>query len=407
MLAALLSASGPSLPWSLMVGGTEMIKPNSAGNGTAAPIEAIQVTEAGPGGVSSMTFDVEDPGRNWQPSKRLEVIFADIANSHREFHGWISGYGSEIMGGVGRVWHIRCDGPEKILDWLFVPSLVIPSGTRVRDAIQMIFGSSIGVAVPYTTRATPFQGGFVGDIGQEIAAWGNVPTQITTTQALTITAQSVRQAVDQVMAVCAPVGDPFFYDPTLGNTGFLTVDMDLAVRSWLLKDGSGTSWMPADWTVLTVTDTVAGALRAHDLEHDQDYGDDPSSVYVTGGNAAGTLNVARGDGLPGPVIPAGDSTVLTALSASAVGNSVLVQKSSAAAARGSFGLQDQANPGTAVHPGSFLVLTDTEQAASGTYRIAEISKTYTSLRENWRVAYGGLAPSLPRAIRRLTRTLST
>lgn len=393
-----LGGGVPGRPWILTVGGIDVIK--SAG-GFGTPYESIELTEAGPGGVSSMTFDVEDPGITWSPQKRQEVIFSDLTNPHTEFHGWISGYGSEVFG-LGRVWHIRVDGPEKILDWLFVPTLTIPSGTCLREALQMILGASIGVGIPYTSRAKAGNNGWRGDIGEEIASWRNALVASLTSQDVVISGATVRQAWDEVIQATSTGSDFFGFGATSLSTGFLTVDMDLAVRAWGLDDNDA-SMKPSDWVNMTVTDTLAGTVRAHELTHDIDFGDDAAGVYVTGGNAAGTGLYGRGDGIPGAIVGESDSTVLTALGLANKGNAILQQKASASVARGSFLLPDHTPASTGIHPGAFVVLTDAQQSASGTYRISGISKTYTKLRQNWRVSYGGLAPSLPRAIRRLTR----
>lgn len=398
------NAAGP--PRALWLDGDNVLKQlGVSGNGYGVPVDSIEVTEAGPGGVSRMTFTIDDPLKAVTLRRGAEVQFHDLAGGHKDFHGWVQSW-SLTPWALGRRYSVRCWGPEKLLDWLIVPSLTLASGTIVRDCFVAILAAgmaAVGIGAPLTTRGKAALGGYAGDAGEEIAAFSNIPFTWAIGYTLTLTNQTVRQAIEQVFRAMNPTGgEGFPWDPAASQTGMLTVDMNLAVRIFR------TDVRPADWSDLTVTDTHAGPIRAAGLQHTTDAGDVPAGVYVAGGNAAGSGLVPAGDGRVGPIAVLNDSSILSATARDIAGTNYMAERSGTGAlgpTRGEFDLDEHTPAGT-VHAGSFVNITDAETGATGTYRIAQIDKRYLGNGlEQWHVTYGGLRPSVARAIRRYTKAV--
>lgn len=387
------SAAGPAR--ALYIEGDNVLK-GAGGNTFGVPESSIVVTERGPGGVSSMTFTLRDPGKVHTLAEGDDVLYYDLVNGRPEFLGWIQGWGVERFG-LGRAFTVRCIGVEAVLDWLIVPSLSLPALTTLRDAIQAAAAVAVGIGVPLRALSSPgfavydVQGSQDAPIARFVAE--NLITITLQTQ-VDITAKTLRETLAAIFASTLP----WFGTAATEFLGVATVDFYWGLRCYRPELG------PSDYAALTVADTAAAALAPENLKHNVDSGGRPRQAYVVGGNAAGTGMVPDGTGLAGPTAVITDATILTDDAKRNAARAYLKDKASTI--RGSFELNGNTIT-TNVRAGSILGLTDSETGATGSYAIAEIVRTYQGARRSWRISFGGLPLTLSRQVRRLTRgTLS-
>lgn len=370
----------------LAIGGVDVVfQPGASGNGYGVPIDTVEVIESGPGGVSSLTAIASDPGIALLLTDGQDVRFHDLVNDVPIFTGWLQSWGYvPDFGQQGRRISFSAIGPEILLDWAIVPpSLTIVSGTDVVTAIQMAVAAAVGTG---PLRAFSAGGASAPSSQANPIQWGTLSTSIVTdTLVLSGTLREVLRSITTYV-----VGGHGY------GGAYVTVDMTYGLRVWF----SG----PSDWNTLTIIDTSASAIVAEGLSHDVDAAAIVRGVYITGGNAAGTGLVSDGTGKLGPIAELSDSTILTASALQVAGQAYL--NSFAAGERGSFSLTDH-TPDLAVHGGSSVSVGDARLGAAVSPvggRIAQIKKTFQPVRQTWVVSYGGLPPSLTRALRRLTRT---
>lgn len=383
-------------PMALYVGGLDVIKePGSPGSQFGADPESIDVIEAGPGGVSSMRFSIDDPGLEIVLTDDMEVQYWDLANSVPLFGGYVSSWDVEPWpGGQGRTISVICDGYEKILDDSIVPLETVITGlaTTLVEKIQLLAGNYsplrqfASAADDKGNQATP-----VGWL-----AGAPFPQLIT----IQINGQTLRNAIRALFEAS---------QRTTSNPGMVpyqqlnvTVDFYKGLRVW--ADPTIAPTQPTDYATLTVSDTPGGALAAAGLKHTTDPGGIVRAVYVNGGAPAGSGWVTDGTGKPGAKAYLDDPTSMTTADLAASGTAYLGQF--AVAYRGSFHLDDHAPPATA-HVGGLVAITDVAAGlAASQFRLMEIRRTWNlSLRQNWDVTYGGLAPSAVRSMRRDTRAV--
>jgi hypothetical protein len=132
----------------------------------------------------------------------------------------------------------------------------------------------------------------------------------------------------------------------------------------------------------------------------------PHAVYIVGGNPAGSGWYTDGTGITsGPRNIITDSTSTTAAAAAVIAQNYFTQQITQF--RGSFSLNAFVPP-TTWHAGSLVQITDALAGLSGqTFRIASITKTFNpGGTQNWRVQFGGLAPSSLALLRRWTRAVT-
>jgi hypothetical protein len=392
------SATGPAK--ALYLAGVNVLSERAAMNGYGVRLASISMTEAPPGGISSLTFDLVDPNKVHAMARGVPVFYDDLANGRPLFRGWIQSWTVEPFG-LGRVWHVRCIGVEVLLDWMKIRSLTIPAQTNTAAAIQSAYAAAEGVGQGLRANASSLAGGFSSSQAFPLSPMANVISISKIQKDVVITGGSLRSAIEAIAAASRLDTSAGFemWAPSDATLGPATVDFYFGLRI------QSKDQIPSDFATLTVTDTQAGPVRAHGLEHGADASAIPAGVIVIGGNAAGSGMVPTGDGLPGPVEIINDATILTAAAKYAAAQSFLTERTSLPE-RGSFRLVDWTPTGE-IRPGSSLVLTDAETGATGTYRVAGITKTFTALRETWTVTYGAAKPSLARAVRRLTRAVLT
>lgn len=377
-----------------------LLAPGTEGNRPGTPIETVTVKEAGPNGVSSMDFTIEDPGLAIAIAEGMDVRLEDITRDYPIFRGFVDTWEAQpAFGGQGRTIEVSAIGVETVLDWAVLPAdLVFAIGTlistsEVVTAIQSIVAQAIGlgpirdfaVVAAQSTQAHPID--FTGMGGNAL------------TDQLTITAgTSVREAIRQLHTAR--------FNPTAGlnqpGSLLVTVDFTMGLRVWSVTADFTAD--PPDYAGVTIVDTVAGAIAAANLRYSVDAGGVVRTVIVKGTGI--TAIITDGTGLQGQAAILEDATITTAAKAQIAGAAYL--RSFASGLRGSYRLED-ATPPAGVHAGSVTTITDVQVGlAAAKSRIYQIDKTFQpSQREDWLVAFGGPPPSGAALIRRLTRgTLS-
>lgn len=388
---------------SLWVDGTDVLKQTGGAGGFGTLLSSIEHTENAPPGVSSLKFTIRDPGKAITLRRGMWVLYHNHVTDRPYFRGFLQTWTMK-PDGLGRVFSVRCIGVDALPDWCVVPSLSLPAGTTITQAILAAAAVAITPGIQLRAFATQSINDTGGSQGGPIAAFtgdfGNIHVDLVVDYVQT-SAMSLRETINALFAASkVSIFDEFSGAlSTAPYIGVTTVDPWLGLRVY------GKTSTPSDYATLTVLDTPAGTFVADGLGHAVDVGDVPAGVFVQGGTPAGTGPTPLGDGLPGPIriLSAPGATTDAGRRAAA---SAYLADHGAITQRGGFRLDDNAVT-TNVRAGSLLDLTDAETGATGTYKIAQIVRTFTALRETWQVTYGGLPPSVTRSIRRLTRgTLS-
>lgn len=394
LVAAIQGSVTPPARCLWVNGSNVLMEAGAPGNLFGVLEDSIEVTERGPGGVSAMVFELRDPGKKITLSEADPVVYQDLVNDRPEFVGSVQRWTARPFG-LGRIFTVQCIGLEALLDWMIVPSLALPAGLRLNDAIQATAAQAQGVGVPL--RAFSSVGGTdtQGSQATPIARFQQAFATMTLASAVTLTSPTyLRQALSAVIAAAS--GQLY----VAGTTPFLpvvTVDVWFGLRAYDPTLG------PTDYAALTVTDAAPGANQvAANLRQQLDFGTRYRSVYVKGGNDAGSGTVSDGSGIPGPAAVLTDATILTGPDRDAAGAAYLAAHQQSA--RGSLELQGNTITNN-VHPGSILTLTDDETGATGSYPVAEIKKRYHATTRDWAIAFGRLPASLPRSIRWVTRAV--
>ena len=377
-----------SRTFALFVDSNDVLKrPAMAGNAYGVPLETIRVTEAGPGGVSVMSFTIEDPtGALVVPGYGAEVRFHAVAHDHPEFLGYLQTVTlrpHELPG--GRYMDVVATGIEALLDWTVIPAAAGAGGAPYNGRNWQVLASTVDVrALSVDASEAPtngYQAKPIGDVGQGFVGSGSA------------TLTTLRQAIQTVFS-------------GFGFTGFattisVTIDFYRGLRIWDPRLNGNPNQVPDDDARLTVVDTTAGALQAANLDYTLAPGDVVRAVYVNGSSPWGWFT--DGSGITGPQAVISDASITTAAQAAIVANQYLVER--AGAVRGSFDLETFDHGTTNYHAGSLVRITDAGVGLAATdFVIMAIEKTYYGDgREDWHVSFGGLAPSVVNAIRRLTR----
>lgn len=409
VIGAALNTAGAH-PYNLEVGGQDVIKV-PGGSGFGVPLDSIQVTEAGPGNVSAMEFDVDDPEGAFSVSGPVGVTFKANDGASPEtiyFRGWVDGFDNfPAFGGQGRVIHVRCSGVEQLLDWAIVPPLLTTLPATLFSKCAAILaglyqpllqrtGTDAGtvmVLAPYTRSGSwqyP-QGNMVRpaepkwSIFSQNATW--VPQGTT-----------LRNTILDLAA------HSFWSDSGTGASDFtgtqilMTVDYWYGLRIW--EDDP--SLQPDDYTTLVINDTYAGTNVAADLNWSSDWASVTRGTYVVGNASTDYGLFSDGSGNSGRAVLLNDSTISSTLVALGRARGTMAEDSSFT--RGNLKL-GPFSPATTIHAGSLISINDASTGLVATHRIMEIQKTFTGDgRQNWTVTFGGLpAPRSTRLTRRFTR----
>lgn len=387
--------------YGLYVGGNNvLLEPGIGGNRFGVPQDTITVTEAGFGGVSSMTFTLEDPTIENTISIGDDVLYLKHSETLPEFRGWVQRWTVKPWG-IGRMIEIECIGVEALLDWMIIPSLTITAGAygggppgSVGELVQRVVNAAVGPGVPLNIAVDAANSG--GQLTKPIGG-GGLATNLASD--LVITGQTLREGLRMLSDA--------LYSPAAGvpQWGIFTIDYLFGLR-WIVLERAFPDRIPVDYDDLTITDTTAGPIIGAGPSHEVDSASVTRAVYVKGGNANGTGLVTDGSGKVGAFAILEDAAILTNAARDAAGLAYLRDKSFSV--RGDVTRQTFIDPSTVtdhVQALSNVVFTDAQLSLSGvTYRIAQIEKHYHGANlETWTISYGGMPPSFPNAVRRLTR----
>lgn len=361
-------------PYGIFVGGLDVV--SEPGQGRYGVVwSSVHITEAFPGGVSSMEFEIDDPFALITIADDARVLAYDFTRDLPMFLGWVQSVASgPAFGQRGRGISVIAYGIEAILDQVIVPeytafaSDVLMTETVALQAIAAYapvraFVSSTGVS----TQATPIE--------QNIYALLNFPGG----QNAVLDGLSIRQAYEAYLAKC--VG---FDDPTrVSLRPTLTVDFWEGLRKNVIT-ASGLNFMPSDYVTITVTEALGSAGASLSWQRDLSPGTTVTAVYVKGGNAAGTGWVS-GEGSPRSEAYISDSGILDEAGKQAAAASIISRKGTPAG-RGTIDLEDF-TPVNA-HPGGMIVITSTAMGwAAKQFVISQIDKSFTATTQNWRITF--------------------
>lgn len=379
----------------LWVGGVDVSKEPGGGEpGYGVEEHTIEVSEVGPGGVSSMTFTIDDPNSQIEVLAGMDVRYEIFGNAFFSrfgpvFRGWVDSFTyTPAFGDQGRTIEVQCIGPEAFLDWsLTAAAFAIPVGTNVTDAIQTILGWGTGVNVPYRGFAVGGTTQEDSDYEEPISTVGSTGL---TVDDITIAAGTTLRAAFQQLEAVSPIPQA------------VTMDFYLGVRSFdPIWNGIEN---PSDWNHPSFVGTSELNVT-EDLAH-QVTGATYRSVRVVGSGVA--LTVTDGSGFPGAMARLEDDTVTDEGTALAVGQQFLARNRTVPrgtlrkTSRNTYDLDDFG----ATHPGAQARLNNSRIGVSDTrYPITEIRRTFTGggTLEDIEFTYGDLGPSFVRTFRRLTR----
>lgn len=377
------AVSTASVPFTLFVGGDDV------GVGTLVDRDSIEVTEAGPGAVSSMVFTVFDPAFAVVIDEGMDVRFWDRAHDTPVFVGWVQSwsYRSTVIG--GRYIDVTCIGPEALLDWCVTTyDVTIPINSPLGSAALAIAAAAAATGPlrgstdeGFCTLEMPTSPLYIGGATQDDPVV--IPAGTT-----------LREGLRQVHANATG------FLASIGLSGGATVDMFFGLRTFMMNDYGR---RPNDYVILTITNTVAGT-EATDvgLAHEVDASSVVRGVYVVGGNALGSGLVSDGSGLTGPISVINDSTILTATARNAAALAYLSTFSTGV--RGSFTISAYAAVATRISAGGYVDITDAgTQLTTNKMQIGSIRKTFQATTQTWTVTYGGQEASAMRQVRRLTK----
>lgn len=369
---------------------------------TKVGYDTIHVSEAGPGGVSSMSFVIVDPTSTVVIEDNAFVQSWDYARDLPLFTGYLETQSSEpLYGGAGRDITVTAVGIESVLDQVIVPALTstpadtTDAGDLASDAdILQVVASNTGLRtgaiprdavtiIPHISQQFPISN--LGDFGGTLYG---LAIHLDTT--VVLDGLTVRSAFETWLASASV---PFLGKPPL--TVSLTVDFWRAVRKFTPPTGfwatDGYPW-PDDWTALTIVETPAAGTAAATLRWTRDVsvGAVVSAVYVKGGNAAGTGWVV-GDTTQGRHESyISDSSILTYDARLDAANAVLGGRSTGAG-RGVLTIENF-TPINA-HPGGSLVITNAALGWSAKeFIVTQIDKTLQkSGKQDWAVSFADIA----------------
>lgn len=412
-------------PYSLHVGGLDVI--------LQVPYESVTIVEAGPGGVSSMQFTIDDPDSSFEIPDDAEVRMWDYVRDLPMFLGFVERVDPLPWAAVGRTLQVSCYGIESLLDTVIVTELVYNNtGPFIHGSdtssiafwtqalLQVLVGLT-GLRGGVNGRWNPFVNAQIGPstldnpiggVSSAVDAGGITADGADMAQdfiSVDLGGKTIRGALEAWRAVSISA--------SASDTGFmprpyaLTVDFWGGVRFFEYGDGVA-AFLPSDYVGITLNDTAGGAVAASDISWSRDTspGAIVNAVFVKGAAPASTGWVV-GDTTTGRRREGYVATTGTTLDAKMSAAATILNTMGAPAGRGSLRLEDF-TPVNA-HPTSPIVITDAQLGwTSKQMSVTQIEKTLVpgSSYQNWTVSFGeaevgGVAgpPSLGRRHRTITR----
>lgn len=376
----------------LTMNGVDMNVTGQAASGWLVDVESVVVEETGPGQASALDFTVWDPNLAVTPREMAPVFFYDITNANTLFRGFVDSWKAKTQA-IGRAFDIHCIGVEAILDWMVMTADgTVTAGARLPYIIQSLYAQASGVGVALNTNANDSvlvvnTGGSSSlPIGTFTVSLGL--GELTDRDFSWSAGDTLGATIGKAIAATDPDSTGTRAQTVPGNApvGFVTIDSNLGLRVW--PDYG----LPSDYNNLTVADATGSTNAAGVLDHQVDGGAVPHQVFVSGGNANGTGIVSDGSGITGPTAYMSDSTITTSAARDAAGLAFLAQY--VTSTRGSLTRMAFGTPPAGVHPGSKLVLTNSQLGISAVnYVITSITKTFYAAKQDWQIAYGGRRPN--------------
>lgn len=399
IVAAALT-DGSAHPYGLFIDSLDVLE-EPGGHRYGVDAASIQITEAAPGGVSSMTFELDDPSTVVNIQDGAGVLAWDFTRDLPMFLGWVQGVESGVdFGNQGLLKRVTCYGIEALLDEIIVPSFTQDDTATnfMRDAVQ-------GMAQYAPVRAFSNPGSASSQafpvLGTLDLLRGSIPLP-TGMNGLSIRrCWELWWATDQ-----APPG----YPPAM-----LTIDFWGGLRlwpNWGVSAGVLVGGPPTDYASITIQETAG--TRGENLRYMRDAspGSIITAVYVAGGTSAGTGWVA-GDTTKGRhEAYISDATITTDAAKQGAAGALLNQYGSGAG-RGTVTVS-AFTPANA-HPGSTLTITNSAMGwSSKNFVISQIDKTLLrDGRQDWTISFYDRLdvpsigrPSAVNVVRRLTRGIT-
>lgn len=358
----------------------------------SVPFNSIRIVEAGPGGVSSMSFAVLDPTSSINFPDEAEVQAWDWSGPTLMFRGNVDEVSYQPWAANGRTINVQCVGVESWLDKFKVYPAVTKPATYNTNLMISELASTFSPLRAATDTAR--DGSFDMPIGALSQTTDGSPVASLQTD-VELDGTTLREAIRQLIAASAN------NDTSIPVAAYVTLDFFLGVRVYPERyDAAGAVCAPDDWSTLIVNHT-AGTNASGDITHTIEPGV-VRRVHVRGLNAAGSGSFDDGTGLRGREEIVDSETSDTEAKAAQVAANYFAAQ--AAEIRGTVTIANW-SPGTGYHAGGLLNMTDAQVGISGMlYRIMEITKTFEKDgKQNWVVNYGGLRPTAMRQLRRLTR----
>ena len=381
-------------------------EPGTAGNRYSVPIDSIHVTEAGMGGVSNMTFRLRDPLATVTLTEGATVRYHDHGTNLPDFVGWLQGPIATKPMNVGRVYDCRAIGPEALLDWLVLGADVTwAAQTFFIDAVMgTVAQCQAGMQSPlrvFNNAASPGAGTNSSQATPTSELQGPPSARLQVAVALTA-GTTLRECLRQISDVTDTSSTGGFAGRFGAQGPYYTVDMWHGLRTW----GFGATL--TDYTDLAMNDVTPGPILAARLSYTRDVTAVPRAVYVKGGNAAGSGFVTDGSGKPGPTAVLNDSTITTSTARDLAAAAYFAARRSilrGSVRRDTFVRTDTVAGHTNV--GASVSITDAQLPGSPISGVIQgITKSYLpGDLEAWDITFGTLPPSLPRELRRLTRSV--
>lgn len=360
-------------PFSLWVGGVDII--------SRVDVTSIAITEAGAGGVSTLSFSLDDPTSTFSIDDGSTVRMHDTARDLPMFLGFLESVTYELWAAVGRTITLTAYGVEALLDSTVVPSLTTTPSSLSLSGVAPVF------ELPFLQLVGAYTGLRAGSTDTGNASTLTRPVGTSGVgdglgQAVVFDGMSVRNAFEAFLANTSTTDTR--------NPVYLGVDMWGGIRYFSFGGGNqpwATGVIPSDYAALTIDNSTPSALHSASLSwrRDTSPGAITSAVYVTGAAPESTGWVV-GDTTTGRHQSATSTSSTTSSGKQAAAVGVIGQRQGVAG-RGRLTLENYTP--TNVHPGSLLYITDTRMGWSAeVFLITQIDKIlHAGDTQDWTVSF--------------------
>lgn len=138
--------SAAARAYALWVDASDVIKEAATAPRYGVAIESIRLRVNAAGGVSGMSFVVDDPQKLINVTDGQFIRFQDLTTSAPLFIGWVERYRmTPDFGGQGRTIAVDAVGPESLLDWAVTTVALTFRSASLTSMIQSIIANSTGI----------------------------------------------------------------------------------------------------------------------------------------------------------------------------------------------------------------------------------------------------------------------